>query len=297
MYSRIYHKPPLPFNGNKSKWISGIIELVENNKLKFPDNTLILDLFGGSGILSQTFAKLFPKCKVIYNDYDHYTEIISKSEINKINNLKNDIREVLGNKYDKNDKISSNDAIKVRTIIKKYYPKLIGDPKEKRSKELKEFISPKMEKIKNVICSQVCFSGRNNLEGDLYYKLTNDYDYVPDYLPENVTIVHEDYKTLYEKYKNKENIFIVLDPPYLSTMKAFYNNYWGINETINILEICINNPSILFESDKSEILGLVVLIEKYKKFEYIMAENKKLFNKSNNSEYAIWFNYKKYLKI
>lgn len=293
---KIYHKPPLPFNGNKSKWIAGLIELAEKGLLKFPDGTIILDLFGGSGVLSQCFAKLFPKCKIIYNDFDHYTELLTSSSTKKINDLKWALRNALkGKGYKKNDKLSDGDAVKVRTIIKKFYPPLIGDPKAKRSKEMKEYISPKMEKIKNIICSQVCFSGRNNLEGDLYYKLTNDYPVVPDYLPKNVTIVHEDYKTLYKRYEKHNNIFIVLDPPYLSTMKAFYSNYWGINETINILDICVNKPSILFESDKSEILGLVMLMGKYIKFDYIMSENKKLFNKSHNTEYAIWFNYKKYL--
>ena len=24
---KIYHKPPLPFNGNKSKWIAGLMNL------------------------------------------------------------------------------------------------------------------------------------------------------------------------------------------------------------------------------------------------------------------------------
>ena len=295
--AKIYHKPPLPFNGNKSKWIANLEELINTKHLHFPKGTYIVDLFGGSGILSQLFGKAFPDCHVVYNDFDHYTEIITKGSIDKINSFIEKLRKAFENKkYNKNDKLSDADAITARKIVKSFWPKMIGDPSNKYKNDI--YLSPKEEKIKNVVCSQICFSGRFNLEGDLYYKLTNGYEYIPDYLSKNIIVTHEDYKTLYNRYKNKENVFFVMDPPYLSTSKSFYSNYWGIEETAKILDICINSKAILFESPKSEIIPLIKLIhENMNNFYFRMSEPRKLFNKSSNEEYCIWFNYKKYLDI
>ena len=51
----------------------------------------IVDVFGGSGLLSHTAKQLKPKATVIYNDFDGYNERLSKEIkvkiINKINNF------------------------------------------------------------------------------------------------------------------------------------------------------------------------------------------------------------------
>ncbi|MBR1644193.1 MAG: hypothetical protein IJ684_02335 [Bacteroidales bacterium] len=36
--------------------------------------TVFVDLFGGSGFVSHTIKQARPDCRVVYNDFDHYSE-------------------------------------------------------------------------------------------------------------------------------------------------------------------------------------------------------------------------------
>ncbi len=40
-----------------------------------------------------------------------------------------------------------------------------------------------------------------------------------------VKITNKDYKEIIEMYKNNENVFIYIDPPYLDSYNAYYNSY------------------------------------------------------------------------
>jgi len=43
-----------------------------------PDDSVIVGLFGGLGLLSHTAKQLNPKAKVVYNDFDNYTERLNR---------------------------------------------------------------------------------------------------------------------------------------------------------------------------------------------------------------------------
>ena len=64
-----YLSAPLPFQGQKRIFLRRV-----KDKLKriTKEITVIVDLFGGSGILSHTAKRLCPWCDVIYNDFDDY---------------------------------------------------------------------------------------------------------------------------------------------------------------------------------------------------------------------------------
>jgi len=65
-----YNQAPLPFQGQKRNFLKQFSELVN----QLPDDSVIVDLFGGSGLLSHTAKQLKPAAKVVYNDFDNYTE-------------------------------------------------------------------------------------------------------------------------------------------------------------------------------------------------------------------------------
>lgn len=268
--------PPLPFNGNKRNWISTLKKQFEN--FEFDDDIVICDLFGGSGILAHFFAWRYPNNKVIYNDYDHYLDLFEK--IDKINEMKTwglQFMEQQG--YKKNDKISMEDKAVILENLKYFFGENYEDD----------------NKLYNVICSNWCFSGRNNLNGFLYNKLSiNPYkNNLDEYILPNIEVVNLDYLNLIEKLKD-EKVFYVLDPPYLSTSKSFYDNYWGIEKTCDIIELCLKNECILFESDKSEILPLFELLERFCKFEINEQSStpKALGGRSNSKDYYVLFNSK-----
>lgn len=69
--SKIYRTAPLPFQGQKRFFLESFSQaLIEMNKEK--EIKMIVDLFGGSGLLSHTAKQILPTCRVIYNDFDNY---------------------------------------------------------------------------------------------------------------------------------------------------------------------------------------------------------------------------------
>lgn len=278
MKSKIITSPPLPFNGSKRYWINTLKEQFKDYKLE-PD-VLIVDLFGGSGILSHLFAWMFPNNKVIYNDFDHYLDLFK--EVDKINTMTEWGRQFLQEKgYRKNDKITMED----KDIILKQLNEIFGEKYEENNK------------LFNVICANWCFSGRNNLNGFLYNKMTaKPYRaIVEEYILPNITVINQDYKEIMKQLKDYDpsKLLFILDPPYLSTSKSFYNEYWGIEETCNIIDICLKYKSILFESDKSEILPLIELLKRYSKLDIKMkiSKEKCLSGRSKSNDYYVLFNF------
>ena len=69
--SRIYKSAPLPFMGQKRYFVRAFSETLEIVEGKVDT---VVDLFGGSGLLSHTAKRVLPGCRVVYNDYDGYTD-------------------------------------------------------------------------------------------------------------------------------------------------------------------------------------------------------------------------------
>ena len=93
----MFKKPPLPFIGNKNKYIKYInvilIPYLKHNGL-IDDKTIIVDVFGGSGILSHIFAFNFPNNQIIYNDYDNYTQYLKHDNLIKLNKILHYLRNI-----------------------------------------------------------------------------------------------------------------------------------------------------------------------------------------------------------
>lgn len=66
--------------------------------MSFPNGSIIVDVFGGSGILSHLFSILYPNCTIIYNDYDYYTRLFKPEVIEKINRILQYSRDVMEKK-------------------------------------------------------------------------------------------------------------------------------------------------------------------------------------------------------
>ncbi|MBU2526241.1 MAG: DNA adenine methylase [Bacteroidetes bacterium] len=61
---------PLPFQGQKRFFVRHFEEALKG----YPPNAVYVDLFGGSGLLSHTVKARHPDARVVYNDYDGYSE-------------------------------------------------------------------------------------------------------------------------------------------------------------------------------------------------------------------------------
>ena len=90
---------PLPFVGQKRMFAKEFIKVLD----QFPDDTVFVDLFGGSGLLSHIAKRTKPTATVVYNDFDNYR--FRLSHIPHTNKLLADIRALVGDSVPKHKAI------------------------------------------------------------------------------------------------------------------------------------------------------------------------------------------------
>ena len=63
----MYKSAPLPFVGQKRMFVKEFIKVLS----QFPADTVFVDLFGGSGLLSHIAKRTKPESTVVYNDFEY----------------------------------------------------------------------------------------------------------------------------------------------------------------------------------------------------------------------------------
>lgn len=229
-----YTQAPLPFQGQKRKFLKQFKAAISN----LPDTTVFVDLFGGSGLLSHTAKNEKPHSRVIYNDYDNYTNRIKA--IPHTNKLLADLRVIVGD-Y----------------------------PRDKRiNNELREKI---MQRVKSepgyvdyiTLSSSLLFSMNytttfEQFEKQPLYNVIKRSDYNADDYLTGVEIVSMDYKNLFQAFANQSNVIFLIDPPYLSTDTSSYSSesYWKLADYLDVLETLKTGNYFYFTSNKSSVIEL-----------------------------------------
>ena len=214
---------------------------------QFPENTVFVDLFGGSGLLSHITKCQKPDATVVYNDFDNYRKRMV--HIPQTNRLIADIREIVGDSVPRHRPITG---------------------------ELRELIFNRIEQENEMtgyidfitLSSSLMFSMKYQLsiEGMRKEVLYNNirkanYPECSDYL-DGLEIVSCDYKVLFEKYKDTPGVVFLVDPPYLSTDVGTYNMYWRMSDYLDVLNVLAGHSFVYFTSNKSSILELCEWIGK-----------------------------------
>lgn len=235
--SRMYLSAPLPFMGQKRMFAREYIKVLE----QFPDGTLFVDLFGGSGLLSHITKRTLPHSTVIYNDFDNYRQRLE--HIPHTNRLLADLRETVGDAVPRNRPITGELRERVFTRIER----------EERETGFVDFIT---------LSSSVMFSMKYSLsvEGMRKETLYNSIRKTPypecrDYL-EGLEVVSCDYRKLFARYKDTPGAVFLVDPPYLSTEVGTYRMHWRLADYLDVLNVLRGHPFVYFTSDKSSILEL-----------------------------------------
>ena len=84
----MYRKAPLPFTGQKRNFLKLFKQVLNDHIPGDGEDWTILDAFGGSGLLSHTAKQCKPAARVIYNDYDGYSERLQHiPDINRLRHL------------------------------------------------------------------------------------------------------------------------------------------------------------------------------------------------------------------
>lgn len=237
-----YQQAPLPFQGQKRRFYKPFKESLKD----FKGCHVFVDLFGGSGLLSQWVKETCPDAIVVYNDFDNYSRRVSNIE--KTNRLLAQFREILKN--EPVDKVVSNEA---RVAILK------AIQREEKQSGYVDYIT---------ISSSLLFSmnyatNYENLSKQTMYNVVrkNDYEPAPDYLT-GVDIVSMDYRLLFDHWKHVPGVVFLIDPPYLSTDCGTYSNYWKLANYLDVLHTLKGTNYYYFTSNKSSILELTEWIER-----------------------------------
>ena len=249
---KLLKKPPLPFRGNKGKWFNEIKDII--SKIEANDITVV-DVFGGSGLISYWIKNIRPEWTVIYNDFDNYE--LRLNNIDKTELLRLKILEILTKNNDNN------------------HNKALKDETTNEIKELIKTMNDNQEYIDiQTLTSWICFSGRRLENIDALLKEPHLYSRTPkeainkeiykDYL-KDINIVRFDASD-YESFINNLNLvditktLFILDPPYLYTETSGYSSniareWFDLKASVGLFRYFVNEHSLIFfSSDKSGLL-------------------------------------------
>lgn len=235
--SRMYKSAPLPFVGQKRMFVREFIKILG----QFPADTVFVDLFGGSGLLSHIAKRTKPESTVVYNDFDNYRSRLQ--HIPQTNRLIADLRSIVADRVPRNKPITGELRERIFARIEQ----------EERAVGYVDFIT---------LSSSIMFSMKYRLsvaemrKEVLYNSIRkNDYPLCSDYL-DGLEITSCDYKELFNRYKDTPGVVFLVDPPYLSTEVGTYNMYWKMSDYLDVLNVLTGHSFVYFTSNKSSILEL-----------------------------------------
>ena len=246
-----YNQPPLPFMGNKRnmlKHIKAVLETMQEDG-QIDRETIFIDCFGGSGLISHNIKQWYPSNRVIWNDYDNYQE--------RLNHL--DTTEQLRQEIEK----ITNDT------DTPYKDKLHTHTKEKILTLLQDKAQSGAFIDYTTISTYLLFSGNyvTNYQELAKYTFYNGIASKPlnnkGYLA-GVERTQADFIDLLESYKDITNKCLILDPPYLQTQKGNYNDSFQLAQFFNLIER-VQKPYIFFGSHRSDIMPCFAYLSKYHK--------------------------------
>lgn len=230
-----YTQSPLPFMGQKRKFLKQFKEKLAT----CPPDAIYVDLFGGSGLLSRTVKDQYPNAKVIYNDYDNYRQRIAA--IPRTNALLAEIAPIVAG-TPKDKRLPEGAKAKILELVK-----------QAGSAGFVDYVTLSA----NLLFSMKYVTDFAALQKETFYNVIRQSPYdASDYL-QGLEIVSQDYKKLFEKYRNYPNVIYLVDPPYLSTEVGVYkNNYWKLCDYLDVLTVLNNSSYFYFTSNKSHIVEL-----------------------------------------
>lgn len=239
-FMKHYKQAPLPFIGQKRMFLNHFKAVLNTHIKDDEEDWIIVDVFGGSGLLSHVARRIKPKARVIYNDFDGYADRLK--HIDDINCLRRDLLKLIADIIPKNGKISN--PLKQKIINK------IND--------FRGFIDV------NLLCSWLCFSGQQANTLDSLFKKSfyngirqTDYESADDYL-DGIEVVSESFHQLLPQFQDNPKALLILDPPYLCTNQDSYKQerYFDLIDFLRLIHLT-RPPFIFFSSSKSEFIRFI----------------------------------------
>lgn len=242
-HNKLHSQSPLPFIGQKRQIIQAFRDTLDRIVPDDGQGWTVVDVFGGSGLLAHNAKRLKPQAKVIYNDFDNFSQRLY--HIHDTNRLRGRLYEIL-------------------------------EPLP-RAKRIDELTKQKLlEIIQNfdgfVDCHSVStwllFSGKqishiDELSKHEFYNTIrrSDYPTADGYL-DGLEIVSESFETLMPKFYHQDRTLFILDPPYLRTKQEAYGlgEYFGMVQFLKLMK-WVRPPYLFFSSTKSEFMSYMAYLK------------------------------------
>lgn len=242
MEKKLYTTAPLPFVGQKRRFVGEFRRAIAH----CPNNTVFVDLFGGSGLLSHIAKHDKPRATVVYNDYDNYRQRIEY--IDATNALLTDIRAIIG------------DTPKNGRLSEQMFGRILETVKKAENRGFVDYIT---------LSSAVMFSMKyvlsyEELVKETMYNNVRNAAYTADGYLDGLTIVKADYREIFDRYKDLPNVVFLIDPPYLSTEVGTYTMSWRLSDYLDVLTLLQGTRYFYFTSSKSSVVELCEWITKAK---------------------------------
>lgn len=248
-----YNKPPLPFMGNKRnmlKHIKKVLEIMREDG-QIDSETIFIDCFGGSGLISHNIKQWYPSNRVIWNDYDNYQERLN--HIDTTEQIRQEIAKILQERELKalrNDKLHPHTKEAILTLL------------QEQSDAFIDYIT---------ISSWLLFSGsytttlQELVKQSFYYRTptVEPLQSTAGYLA-GVERTQADFIELLDSYKDITNKCLILDPPYLQTQVGNYRASFQLGQFFALIER-VQKPYLFFGSHRSDILPAFEYFSKYHK--------------------------------
>jgi hypothetical protein len=203
-----------------------------------------VDLFGGSGLLSHIAKCEKPSATVVYNDYDNYRKRLEN--IPRTNALLSDLR-----------------AMTTNCPRKKIIPVGVKEAILKRiAREEKTGFVDYITLSASLLFSMKYVLNYESLSKETFYSRIKRSDCCADGYLDGLVIESNDYRDVFQKYKDVADAVFLIDPPYLSTEVGTYSMSWKLGDYLDVLTVLTGTSYVYFTSNKSSILELCEWIER-----------------------------------
>lgn len=226
------------------KHIKAVLETMQEDG-QIDSETIFIDCFGGSGLISHNIKQWYPSNRVIWNDYDNYQERLN--HLDTTEQLRQEIAKII-NSTPYNANLPPHTKEKILTLLQ--------DKAQSGS-----FIDY------TTLSTYLLFSGNYTktyqqlAKQTFYNKLSRTPLNNKGYLA-GVERTQANFIDLLESYKDITNKCLILDPPYLQTQKGNYNDSFQLAQFFNLIER-VQKPYIFFGSHRSDILPCFTYLSKY----------------------------------
>ena len=226
--------------GQKRRWNADFKMTLK----EFDNCNVFIDLFGGSGLLSQMVRQERPYAYVVYNDFDDYHVRIAN--VARTNALLSEIRKMT-------DGLPKDKPIKGETRNR-----ILNRLKEEEKTGYVDYITLSSSLLFSMNYAQ----SHEEMTKKTIYNHVRQTDYSAEGYLKGIDVVKCDYKELFSKWRKYSNVCFLIDPPYLSTEAGSYKGYWKLKDYLDVLHTLKETNYFYFTSNKSNIEELCEWMER-----------------------------------